>query len=141
MNRIIVVTIIILVSCLSYSCSNEKNEKLVQSEERKKIVLQNIERDKKIIESKIELLFLKYDIQSEYLKKDMIDYFYKDSVLTLNFKEVPIDQLMKTYSADTIDTKSLVEISKKHKIPLKTLSSLVYDYFVLKEIKVMYRQE
>lgn len=139
MNRLSIIILILILS-VSFGCS-EKKEKKEPDKSVNELVTKLEESQKLSVKNKIDFLCLKYEINSESVKKDLFDYLYHDSIgkLFKDLKDIK-DNVKKDIQTDSsenvIDTTKLLEISKKHNVPIKQLSGLVYDYMIWKKVDV-----
>lgn len=138
----LVMIIVALVLMVSIGCSEKKKER---SPEESSIKRQKIIEDgKKSIKPKIDLLCLKYGVESEKLKNDLVDYLYTDLFSILapvtnngknNDKKTGKKLIDKISSMEEIDTEKLIEMSKKYNVPISKISGIVYDYKIWNEIQ------
>ena len=118
--KITFVMIIILILTVSIGCSGKKET-----------------RDKNIkpVKSKIDLLFLKYDVDSDKLKNELLRYLYLDFSKISEDKFKKMDESTKELlSGYVIDTEKLISMSKKYNVPISKISGIVYDYMIWEKL-------
>jgi hypothetical protein len=118
--KITFVMIIILILTVSIGCSGKKETR---------------DENIKSVKSKIDLLFLKYDVDSDNLKKELLEYLY------LDFQKIPEDKFNKMdestqdlLSGYVIDTEKIISMSKKYNVPISKISGIVYDYMIWEKL-------
>lgn len=143
MLSLLVIFVLILTVSISYSGEVKREEQKTHNRETTKILREDTVKSKKSV---IDLLFLKYDVNSDSLKKDLFEYleyldpdFFSPDLRRdkIRMKKV-LDQ---TVSGKIIEIETLISLSKKHKVSIKTLSGIVYDYLIWIEVKQDYQNE
>lgn len=136
-NKLFLVMIICIIFSLCLGCSEKKKE---MSSERKSISMEKIqEGKKKSVKSKIDLLCLKYDVDSETLSNDLLEYLDSTDIMSMILKEQKsgkdINKLVNQMISGTIiENERLILMSKKHNVPISKISGIVYDYMIWKEL-------
>ena len=115
-----IIMILLLVLMVSVGCSEKKTEKSSEPDNTTKKMVED--RKKNSVKSKIDLLCLKYDVDSETLKNDLLEYLYTNR---------SIEQIV---SGRVFDTEKLISMSKKHNVPIRKISGIVYDYMIWREL-------
>ena len=132
---------IVLILMVSIGCSEKKKEMSPEESSIKRQKRQEEEK-KMIVKSKIDLLCLKYEVESETIKNDLIEYLDTDYFSLLeketNGKDEEITEELFhkiRLSRKLIDTEKLISMSKKYNVPIRKISGVVYDYKIWKELK------
>ena len=134
----------ILGICFLLFCTCSGNNKDVQESKEKtewaKVIEGSIENT---IRYKIDLLCLKYDISSESVKQELVNYIKsQDSMFQAMEKGKQIDQetiLRLLMQREKLDIDKLKLISARHNVPIKTLANLLYDYEIWDSINSIER--
>lgn len=129
---LLLVTLILILGSIS-ACSEKKNIDPVI-----KKTPQMVDQIKSNVKSQIELLCLKYDIQSDNLKNDILQMILSadTTIKLLEGKDVTgkiMSDLFRTSVNDEI--KTLTELSRKHDSSIRILASLYYDYLIWKKLE------
>jgi len=133
--------IVLLIFAVAIGCSDSENKRTSRSKD-DSISIKKIQEDKKkSLKSKIDLLCLKYEVESEPLKKELMEYLVTDFIATLDEdnKESNYYEEIKKYfhekvAGTVIDTKKLIAMSKKHNVPVKKVAGIVYDYLIWEKL-------
>jgi len=134
------VMIIVLIFMASLGCSEKKKE--MSSGESSLEIKKMQEEEKRSEKSKIDLLCLKYEVDSETLKSDLLEYLYRDWTIFLpnannekNNDKKRKELVDKILSGKVVDTERLIFMSKKHNVPIRKIAGIVYDYMIWKELE------
>jgi len=105
------------------------------------------------IRYKIDLLCLKYDISSESIKQELVNFIKSQDLMlqtaakgkqSQNNKEEEVDYTKETIlrllmQREELDIDKLKLMSAKHNVPGKTLANLLYDYEIWDSIESIER--
>lgn len=140
-NKSLVFIIVLFLIVSSFGCSDKKTD--TSSDKVSTEIKKMQDNEKKSVKSKVDLLCMKYDVDSETLKNDLLEYLYVDSALVTlldtNKGKKNDEKMEKLMNAiiygEVIDTEKLLSMSKKHNVPISKISGIVYDYMIWSELK------